>query len=56
MIYRCSKCGMVYNQMKQFKKRVFPGLAIYYTTCCDTSNIEIIEINPDLEEEVKENE
>ena len=43
MIYRCSKCGKEYNQIKQLKKRDFPGLSIYYTHCCDTANIEIIE-------------
>ena len=43
MIYRCSKCGALYNQMGQFKKREFPELDIYYTPCCDTASIEIIE-------------
>lgn len=43
MIFRCSKCGKHYNQMKQFQKRDFPELSIYYTPCCDTANIEIIE-------------
>ena len=43
MIYRCSKCGKEYNQIKQFKKRKFPKTIIYYTPCCDTASVEIIE-------------
>lgn len=44
MIFRCSKCGKYYNQMKEFKLVKFSAhMSIYYTKCCDTSSIEIVE-------------
>lgn len=43
MEYRCSKCGKLYNQLKEFKKREFLTMNIYYTPCCDIASIEIIE-------------
>lgn len=43
IVYRCSKCGKEYNQIEQFKKRDFPKTRIYYTPCCDTASVEIIE-------------
>ena len=44
MIFRCSKCGEEYNQMKQFKLvKVRENLSIYHTRCCDTTNIEVVE-------------